>query len=127
MLEKILRQQKIDEVALESPAEKSGLKKNDIIVSIDKNKVESILEVSTYINTASSDKINIKVLRNQKEITVITEPIIVEAKDAFGNSVKKIIGVKIAPINDQFNKKIKALPKQYTTRLRRLGLYQKRL
>ena len=96
---------KIDEVALESPAEKSGLKKNDIIVSIDKNKVESILEVSTYINTASSDKINIKVLRNQKEITVITEPIIVEAKDAFGNSVKKkIIGVKIAPINDQFNK-----------------------
>ncbi len=65
---------KIDEVSIGSPAEKSGLKKNDIIVSIDKNKVESILEVSTYINTASSDKINIKVLRNQKEITVITEP-----------------------------------------------------
>jgi regulator of sigma E protease len=97
---------KIDEVALESPAEKSGLKKNDIIVSVDKNKVESILEVSTYINTASSDKINIKILRNQKEITVITEPIIVEAKDAFGNSVKKkIIGIKIVPINDKFNKK----------------------
>ena len=69
---------KIDEVAIGSPAEKSGLKKNDIIVSIDKNKVESILEVSTYINTASSDKINIKVLRSQKEIIVITEPIIIE-------------------------------------------------
>ena len=96
---------KIDEVAVESPAEKSGLKKNDIIVSIDKNKVESILEVSTYINTAFSDQINIKVLRNQKEITVITEPTIVEAKDAFGNSIKKkIIGIKIAPINNQFNK-----------------------
>ena len=97
---------KIDEVALESPAEKSGLKKNDIIVSIDNNKVESILEVSTYINTAFSDQINIKVLRNQKEITVITEPTIVEAKDAFGNSIKKkIIGIKITPINNQINKK----------------------
>ena len=85
---------KIDEVALESPAEKSGLKKNDIIVSIDNN------------NTAFSDKINIKVLRNQKEITVITEPTIVEAKDAFGNSIKKkIIGIKITPINNQINKK----------------------
>ncbi|MBO6488707.1 MAG: RIP metalloprotease RseP, partial [Pelagibacteraceae bacterium] len=85
--------------------EKSGLKKNDIIVSIDKNKVESILEVSTYINTASSDKVNIKVLRNQKEIIVLTEPTIIEAKDAFGNSVKKkIIGIKYTPINNQFNK-----------------------
>ena len=96
---------KIDEVAAESPAEKSGLKKNDIIISIDNNKVESILEVSTYINTAFSDQINIKVLRNQKEITVITKPKTVEAKDAFGNSIKKkIVGIKIAPINNQINK-----------------------
>ncbi len=96
---------KIDEVSLESPAEKAGFKKDDIIVSIDGNKVESILEVSMFINTSSSDKISIKVIRNQNELTLLTEPNIIDSKDAFGNSIKKrVIGIKIAPINNEFNK-----------------------
>ena len=52
---------KIAEVSVESPAEQVGLKKGDIIISIDKNKVESILEGSTFINTSTSNKINITV------------------------------------------------------------------
>ena len=96
---------KIEEVSIESPAERAGFKTNDIIVSIDGNKVESILEVSMFINTTSSEKINIKVLRGQRELTLVTEPNIIDSKDAFGNPVKKrVIGIKIAPINNKFNK-----------------------
>ena len=36
-------QPKIEEVTINSPAEKAGLKKNDIIIGINDNKVESIL------------------------------------------------------------------------------------
>tara|TARA_Y100001970_G_scaffold150935_1_gene185011 strand:- start:650 stop:1747 length:1098 start_codon:yes stop_codon:yes gene_type:complete len=96
---------KIEEISIESPAQKAGLKPNDIITSIDGNKVKSILEVSMFINTASSEKISIKVLRNEKELTVFAKPNIVDGKDAFGNPIKKrVIGIKIAPANNEFNK-----------------------
>jgi regulator of sigma E protease len=41
---------KIQEVQKDSPAFTAGIKKNDVILSINKNKVQSILDVSTYIN-----------------------------------------------------------------------------
>ncbi len=98
-------QPKIEEVTINSPAEKAGLKKNDIIVGINNNKVESILEVSTYINTINSEKVNIEVLRNQKKISFSAIPEVIESKDPLGNSIKKkIIGIKIGPANDEFNK-----------------------
>ena len=80
---------KIEEVIIESPAEKAGLKKDDIIISINNNKIESILQVSTFINTALSDDINIKILRNQRELEFLTKPDIVNSKDPLGNSIKK--------------------------------------
>ena len=48
----------IDEVQKDSPAFISGLKKNDKILYIDGNKVESVLEVSTFINTSTSENIS---------------------------------------------------------------------
>ena len=50
---------KIQEVQENSPAFTSGLKKDDVILSINKNKVKSILEVSTYINASTSEKIDL--------------------------------------------------------------------
>ena len=98
-------QPKIEEITINSPAEKAGLKKNDIIIGINDNKVESILEVSTYINTNNSDKLKIQVLRDQKKISLIAIPEIIDSKDPLGNSVKKkIIGIKIGPANNEFNK-----------------------
>ena len=82
-------QPKIEEVTINSPAEKAGLKKNDIIIGINDNKVESILEVSTYINTNNADKLKIQVLRDQKKISLVAIPEIIDAKDPLGNSVKK--------------------------------------
>ena len=83
----------------------AGLKKNDIITSINGNKVQSILEVSMLINSSSSDKINIKVLRDNKQLNLFAKANIIDSKDPFGNSIKKkIIGIKISPVNNEFNK-----------------------
>ena len=61
----------IDEVQKDSPAFSAGLKKNDKILSINNNKVESILQVSTFINTSASEKINFIILRDNKELSFI--------------------------------------------------------
>ena len=97
---------KIDKVSIDSPAEKAGLKKNDIIIGINNNKVLSIREVSTFINTASSNKIDIKVLRNDREITLQTDTEVIQSKDVFGNSInKKVIGISIIPATSEINQK----------------------
>ncbi len=95
----------INEVQQDSPAFVSGLKKNDIILSINKNKVKSILDVSTYINTSTSKNISLEILRNNDEISITVQPKIVKSEDALGNKInKKIIGIKITPPNNEFNK-----------------------
>ena len=95
----------INEVQKDSPAFSSGLKKNDVILSIDNNKVESILEVSTFINTSTKEVIEFIVLRNDKKISKFIKPITVSGKDSLGNKVnKKIVGIKLSPLNNKFNK-----------------------
>ena len=95
----------IQEVQKDSPAYVSGIKSGDIILSIHKNKVNSILEVSNYINVSTSDKIDIKVLRNNEEIILLVTPKIMKGEDSLGNKInKKIIGIKIAPPDNEFNR-----------------------
>jgi regulator of sigma E protease len=95
----------IDEVQIDSPAYEVGLKKNDKILSIDEHKVNSILEVSTFITTSTSEKIEFTVLRDQKEITFFIKPNLSIGKDSLGNNVKKrIIGIKLLSLNDQINR-----------------------
>ena len=96
---------KIDEVQNSSPAQIAGLKKNDLIYSIDDNKVDSILEVSTFINTNTTNRINIVVLRDNKKINFLVSPNTVLSTDSLGNKIKrKVIGIKVSPINDKINK-----------------------
>jgi len=96
----------IDEVQKDSPAYIAGLKKNDKIISIDNKKVESILEVSTFINTSTADIINFIVLRNDFEISILVRPDLVDGKDTFGNSVKKrMVGIRLLPINNDLERK----------------------
>jgi len=95
----------IDEVQTDSPAFVAGLKKNDKIISIDNKKVESILEVSTFINTSTSETIELIVLRKDQQISLSVKPNLIKGKDALGNSVKKrMIGIRLAPLNDEFQK-----------------------
>ena len=95
----------INEVQKDSPAFVSGLKKNDVILSIDNQKVESILEVSTFINVSTNDKIEFVILRNEEKISKFIKPIVVSGEDSLGNKVnKKIVGIKLSPLNNKFNK-----------------------
>tara|TARA_A100001011_G_scaffold162848_1_gene171284 strand:- start:744 stop:1859 length:1116 start_codon:yes stop_codon:yes gene_type:complete len=96
----------INEVQKDSPAYVAGIKSGDIIKSIDKKKVSSILEVSTFINTSIEENILIQILRNDKDIEFKIKPNIIKSEDSLGNKInKKIIGIKIAPLNNEFNKK----------------------
>ena len=95
----------IDEVVKDSPAFIAGMKKSDKIISIDNKKVDSILQVSTFINTSTSETIEFLILRNDQEISLLVKPNLVDGKDSLGNSVKKrMIGIKLSPLNNEFKK-----------------------
>ena len=64
----------IQEVQIESPAEEAGIKSGDIIQSINGKNVNSIMEVSAFINSSSSEIIDIGILRNDSEITFSVKP-----------------------------------------------------
>jgi regulator of sigma E protease len=95
----------IQEVQSESPAYVAGIKSGDVIQSINSREVKSIMEVSTFINASSSETIDIEVLRNGNEITLKVKPKLIKGMDSLGNQInKKIIGIKVTPINEEINR-----------------------
>ncbi len=95
----------IKEVQIDSPAQSAGIKSGDLIISINDKKVTSILEVSTFINTASTENIIIKVLRNDNNIDFVVTPKLIKSEDSLGNAInKKIIGIQISPLNNELKR-----------------------
>ena len=95
----------IQEVQPDSPAFISGVKSGDIIKSIDNREVKSMMEVSAFINASSSETINLGLIRNESELSINVKPKFVEGSDSLGNKInKKIIGIKIAPLNDKIER-----------------------
>ena len=94
----------INEVKKESPAFVAGLKKNDIIYSIDGKKVNSILDVSKYITTSTAKYIDFTVLRFDQKINLKVRPNLVPSEDNLGNKInKRMIGIKLTPFNNEIN------------------------
>ena len=94
----------INEVQNESPAQIAGLKKNDLILEIDVNKVQSILDVSKLIMMSTSEFIDFKIQRFENELILKVKPNIIEAEDNIGNKVKKrIVGITLSPFNNEIN------------------------
>jgi len=94
----------INEVQKDSPAMNSGFKKNDIIIYIDDNKVNSIMEVSKFISLSTNEYIYFVVSRSNQKIKLKVKPKMVESVDTLGNKInKKIIGVKLGAYNNQVN------------------------
>ena len=90
----------ISEVTKDSPAQVAGLKKNDIILSIDDNKVKSILDVSKFITLSTSEFIDFKVSRYDQEVNVKVKPNFVENEDNLGNKIKKrMVGIQLPHLN----------------------------
>ena len=94
----------IDEVQKESPAQVSGFMKNDIILEIDGNKIESIFDVSKLITMSTSKTIDFKVLRYDEEVLLKVKPKIIEGEDNLGNKInRRMIGIKLIPFNNEIN------------------------
>ena len=95
----------INEVQKDGPAYTAGIKGGDLILKINNNKVNSLLDVSTYINSSSTKDVKITILRNDVEIDFSVVPKLIEAKDTLGNEInKKIIGIKISPPNNELQR-----------------------
>ena len=96
----------ISEVQDESPAYLAGLKKNDIIYSIDGNEVKSILDVSKFITTSTSEFIEFTVIRLNNKINFKIKPDLVSTEDNLGNKIKKrMVGIQLSPYNNEINHK----------------------
>ena len=94
----------INEVQKESPAMTAGLKKNDIIVSIDGNDVKSIMEVSKFITMSTNEYIDFVVSRSNQELLIKVKPNMVFTEDNLGNKVnKRMVGIQLGAYNDQIN------------------------
>ncbi len=94
----------INEVQKDSPAMVAGLKDNDIIVSIDGNKVKSIMEVSKFIMMSTDEIINFTVNRYDQDIIFKVKPNIVEGEDNLGNKInKRMVGIKLGAYNNEVN------------------------
>jgi len=94
----------INEVQKDSPAMVAGLKDNDIMVSIDGNKVKSIMEVSKFIMMSTDEFINFTVNRYDQDLTFKVKPNLVESEDNLGNKVtKRMVGIKLGAYNNEVN------------------------
>ena len=94
----------INEVQKDSPAMVAGLKDNDIVVSIDGNKVKSIMDVSKYIMMSTDEFINFTVNRYDQDLTFRVKPNIVEGEDNLGNKInKRMVGIKLGAYNNEVN------------------------
>ncbi len=96
----------IDEVQKDSPAEVAGMQKNDVILEIDNNKVESILDVSKLILMSTSEIVDFKIFRYDQEVLLKVKPKIIAGVDNLGNKInKRIVGIKLSPYNNEINHK----------------------
>jgi regulator of sigma E protease len=94
----------INEVQKDSPAMIAGLKDNDIIVSIDDNKVKSILEVSKFIMMSTDEFINFTIIRSGQDLNFRVKPNMVAGEDNLGNKIiKRMVGIKLGTYNNEVN------------------------
>ena len=94
----------INEVKKDSPAYVAGLKKNDIIISIDNQKVKSILEVSKYIIMSTEEYINFNISRSNQEMLFKVKPEMVMSEDNLGNKInKRMVGIQLGAYNNEIN------------------------
>ncbi|MGM0508629.1 MAG: DegQ family serine endoprotease [Fusobacteriota bacterium] len=92
----------VSKVLEDTPAEKYGLKKGDIILEIDGEKIDNFYKLSAVISTnLPGSKVNIKILRDGKEENVEVR---LGKKDDFASG-NKILGMELATLDETLNEK----------------------
>jgi len=85
----------IGEVMPNTPAQKAGLQAQDRILSVDGTAVKEFGDIPNMIATNLGEPVELKLVRDGKEITLSITPIEFEDKDALGNPVKRpLIGIR---------------------------------
>ena len=94
----------INEVKKDSPAYIAGLKKNDIIISVDNQNVKSILDVSKYITISTNEYIDFIISRSNQEMAFKVKPEMVSTEDNLGNKInKRMVGITLGAYNNEIN------------------------
>lgn len=103
----------ISSVQEDSPADKAGLKEEDVIIKFNGKKVHNTIELSTWVATTGPDKeVTLTILRDGKEknIKVKLGELKEEEQIAASSKISKNIGVEVANITPelmrQFNLKV---------------------
>ncbi len=86
----------VGEVQKDMPAEISGLKSGDRIISIDNKHIVSWKELYDLLGKVESKSIYITFLRGDSKMQAVIDPKITESKNIFGESVKRaVIGISV--------------------------------
>ncbi len=96
---------KVGEVSPGLPAEKAGLRKGDLIVSVNKEKVSKWDELSKIIRSSEGKELTLEVKRDEKIFEIKVSPQASTQKNIFGEEVK-IFLIGITPSGDTVVEKV---------------------
>lgn len=99
---------KVGEVSPGLPAEKAGLRKGDLIVSVNKEKVSKWDELSKIIRSSEGKELTLEVKRDEKIFEIKVTPQASTQKNIFGEEVK-IFLIGITPSGDTVVEKVGSL------------------
>ncbi len=106
----------VSKVQPNSPAEKAGLKAEDVIVKYDDRQVNTAGELSTWVSTTSpGTEVNIGIIRNDKPMTIkvkIGELSSAEQKSQENQTSYSSIGLEVANITPDLIQKYKLQPNE---------------
>ncbi|MEJ2634216.1 MAG: DegQ family serine endoprotease [Calditrichia bacterium] len=106
----------VSKVQSNSPAEKAGLKAEDVIVKYDDRQVNTAGELSTWVSTTSpGTEVNIGIIRNDKPMTIkvkIGELSSAEQKSQENQTSYSSIGLEVANITPDLIQQYKLQPNE---------------
>ena len=110
----------VAELFKDGPSDKAGLKKDDIIISVDNKKFEDVEKLANYVKKEAGKKVKVKILRDDKEKTITITRGTVELQSV-ESSIKEVNNKKIGYIDisvfssvtdKQFSNHLKELEKE---------------
>jgi regulator of sigma E protease len=94
---------RIDEVVQGMPADKAGLKKGDLILSIGGRDITSFNDVLRMISSSPDREIEVIVQRDDKSLTMMVTPQATTMNDRMGGTITRgLIGIKRSPGADGY-------------------------
>lgn len=90
---------RVDEVLPGSAAEKAGVQKGDLIISIQGRPIESFSDIQQSVMTRGGEELSVVIERNGERSTLQITPIVKEEPDGFGGKLRiGLLGVRHNPV-----------------------------